>query len=113
MRHMSFEIEVSDRGVLSITPPEVVMDRGSFLLVIIDALFWVDMDLTVSCLDGRTYITSDNHQLVWPMDGYGYDLIRDLRAGKIVRVMGRPNNEYKEYEWNEVYALQCGLTVYL
>lgn len=47
-------------------------------------------------------ISSMNHQLVWPMDDYGYDLIRDLQMGKTVEVMGRSNDDYQEYEWNEM-----------
>jgi hypothetical protein len=36
------------------------------------------------------------------MDDYWYDLIADLRTGKRVEVMGRSNDEYQEYEWNEM-----------
>ena len=102
MREMSFDIKLSEEGLLTITPPEEVMDKDTFLTEFVDSLFWKDMDFTVSHQDGWTYISSINHQLVRPMYDYGYDLIADLRAGKTVEIMGRSNDEYQEYEWNEM-----------
>ncbi len=99
---MSFDIELSEDGLLTITPPEEVMDKDTFLTEFVDSLFWKDVVLTISHQDGWTYITSANHHLVWPMDDYWYDLIADLRTGKRVEVMGRSNDEYQEYEWNEM-----------
>lgn len=99
---MNFDIELSEEGLLTITPQDTCTDKNTFLTELIDSLFWEDMDLTISSQDGWTYISSMNHQLVWPMDDYGYDLIRDLQMGKKVEVMGRSNDDYQEYEWNEM-----------
>ncbi|OQA49713.1 MAG: hypothetical protein BWY45_03483 [Euryarchaeota archaeon ADurb.Bin294] len=99
---MDFDIELSEEGLLTITPHDTYTDKNTFLTELIDSLFWEDMDLTISSQDGWTYISSMNHQLVWPMDDYGYDLIRDLQMGKKVEVMGRSNDDYQEYEWNEM-----------
>lgn len=99
---MDFDIELSEEGLLTIIPQDTYVTKETFLVELIDSLFWEDMDMTISSQDGWTYISSLNHQLVWPMDDYGYDLIRDLRAGKKVEVMGRSNDDYREYEWNDM-----------
>ena len=55
---MSFDIKLSEEGLLTITPPEEVMDKDTFLTEFVDSLFWKDMDFTVSHQDGWTYISS-------------------------------------------------------
>ena len=82
--------------------------NGHYVYIIYDdafieeALFWKDMEFYHSNTDGWLYIVSMNHQLVFPMNDYGYDLIHDLMTGKDISVMGRDNlPDYADYEWNE------------
>lgn len=102
---MDFDIELSDEGLLTITPPESYETDREFMVEFIDSLFWEDMNYYHSSYDGWQYVVSMNHQLVFPLDDYGYDLMRDMRDGKKVEVMGRPMDDYKEYEWHDAIQM--------
>jgi hypothetical protein len=42
---MSFDIKLSEEGLLTITPPEEVMDKDTFLTEFVDSLFWKVRDI--------------------------------------------------------------------
>ena len=99
---LSFDIDINDEGLLTIHPSRQFNDKELICEFIGEALFWKDLYFYHSSMDGWKYIVSMNHQLVFPMDDYGYDLIRDLMEGKNISVMGRDNlSDYSDYEWNE------------
>jgi len=98
---LEYEVEIKDDSLLTITPSRKVEGKEDWLAVLAEALFWLDMDYTHSDQDGWQYISHVNSQKVFPMDDYGYDLIRDLKEGKTIQVMGRDNlPDYEDYEWN-------------
>lgn len=98
---LSFDIDITD-DLLTIKPSRPFTRNELYDEFIEETLFWKDMEFYHSNTDGWSYIVSMNHQLVFPMDDYGYDLIRDLMKGKDISVMGRDNlPDYADYEWNE------------
>lgn len=98
---LSFDIDITD-GILTIKPSRPFTRNELYDAFIEEALFWKDMEFYHSNTDGWLYIVSMNHQLVFPMNDYGYDLIHDLMTDKDISVMGRDNlPDYADYEWNE------------
>jgi hypothetical protein len=94
-----FDIDITGEGLLTIAPSGPEDDIDTWLNAFVDALFWEDIYFYPSGQDGWTYLVKCDQ--VFPMDDYGYDLIRDLRAGHPVSVMARDNlPDYAEYEWN-------------
>lgn len=92
------KIEKFDNGMLKIEPEG---ERTFYDIAMSDDLFWKDLSLYHSCMDGWTYLYDANRNLVYPMNDYGYDLIRDLIKGKSIEVMGKDNDsDYSDYEWN-------------
>jgi translation initiation factor IF-1 len=52
-----------------------------------DGLFWNDLHLFVSSMDGWAYLYDTNKNNLYCMTDYGYDNIADLLKGDMVKVM--------------------------
>jgi len=91
------------RLTLKITPEE---GETFFDLIQSDEFFFADLEFYV--VDEWSYIYDRGRDLVYWLDGYTYNLVRDLEEEGEVTLDPHENDPevYEEYPWNEVYSNQ-------
>jgi hypothetical protein len=99
---------------LKLDKEELKNPDGIETIIYNDDVFWNDLYFYPSEVDGWLYIYDSNKGLVYPASDYGFDTLRELQDGSLVKLRGVPNNqEWEEYEWNDGMVWDSDLKYYV